>query len=263
LVSNAATGSLLSQSASAYRFDWGLDGLRAIGPGSHVIIVVDVLSFTSALDVAVSQGAAVVPCPWQDARAHELATRHDALLAVARHEMSAEQPYSLSPVSLRRLPLGATIVLPSPNGSTLAVEAATLGAHVVLAACLRNASAVAQRARSLAGDGGTISVLAAGERWGGTTGPLRPAVEDLLGAGAVLAALDPANAVSAPRCSAEAGAARAAFVSARPRLAEHITSCASGAELVAGGWAVDVAISAEHDVSRIVPELISGIFRAA
>lgn len=86
------------------------------------------------------------------------------------------------------------VELPSPNGSNLCFLAAETGAHV-LAACLRNASAVARRAQEL---GQTIGVIPGGERWGldilnagpREFGPLRPCVEDYLGAGAVLAALE-------------------------------------------------------------------------
>ncbi len=78
----------------------------------------------------------------------------------------------------------------------------------------------------------------------------------------MLAALDPAAAISAPGCSPEAAAARAAFVAARPRLAAVLADSVSGRELVASGRADDVAEAAEHDVSHAVPVLRDGAFVA-
>jgi 2-phosphosulfolactate phosphatase len=125
------------------------------------------------------------------------------------------------------------------------------GALVVLAGCLRNASAVARAARE-AGEDGPVAVVAAGERR--PDGSLRPAVEDLLGAGAVLHAL-------AGRPSPEARAAVAAF---RQRdLPGDLLACASGRELAALGRVAEVRLAAEHDVSRVVPVLRDGAFTAA
>ncbi len=169
---------------------------------------------------------------------------------------------SLSPTDLLRLARGTRLVLPSPNGAALALAAAEHGARHVLAGCLRNATAVATAAAALAG-GGPIAVIAAGERWRGATGPLRPCVEDLLGAGAVLAALDPAASISRPGCSPEAAAARAAFVAARPRLVETLLACASGTELAARGWSDDVVTAAMHDATAVVPRLTTAGFVAA
>jgi 2-phosphosulfolactate phosphatase len=247
------------QEGFAYRFDWGPNGLRSLAPHAAVVVVVDVLSFTTAVDVALGRGATVLPYKWQDGAEARFATEHGAHLAVARAEMSPQQPWSLSPVSLQSLPFGSSLVLPSPNGSALAFAAAEAGARYVLAACLRNAPAVAEAARRLARDD-SIAVIAAGERWHGETGPMRPAVEDLLGAGAVLAALDPSGATSAPRCSPEAAAARAAFVAARPLLADALAASASGRQLAELGFAGDVLVAAQHGISTVVPTLRDGRF---
>ncbi|WP_280186398.1 2-phosphosulfolactate phosphatase [Nocardia gipuzkoensis] len=182
--------------------EWGSAGAMALGPGSACVVVVDVLSFTTSVSVAVEAGTRVLPYPWRDGGAAEFAARRGAALAVGRRAVSERQPWSLSPAALRAAPVAVRLVLPSPNGS--AIAAAVSGVPVV-AACLRNAGAVA---RWIVAQGwGTaqrpVAVIAAGEHWPGRD-VLRPAVEDWLGAGAVAAAL--AREGAGP-LSPEAGAA--------------------------------------------------------
>lgn len=254
MVSDLANGErqpeFCTQHGFAYRCDWGIEGLEALAPDSAVVVVVDVLRFTSAVTCALESGARVLPYRWNDATAAEFAATHHAVLAV-RRELG--EP-SLSPTDLLTIAPGTRLVLPSPNGSTIAFRARELGVPHVLAGCLRNASATAFVARQLA-DGRAISVIAAGERWGSAQGTLRPAIEDQLGAGAILAALDPSAAVSAPRCSPEAAGARAAFLAARPLLHDTLAGCASGRELIARGWDDDVATAAALDVTNVVGTL--------
>ena len=246
-----------TQRGFAFRFDWGMEGLEALAAESAVIVVIDVLRFTTAVCCALEAGATVFPYRWRDDTAVAYATERGAALA-GRRELG--EP-SLSPTDLLTLAAGSRLVLPSPNGSTLAFAAReSSGAHV-LAGSLRNATATAEAAWRLAA-GGPISVIAAGERWSTHDGPLRPAVEDMLGAGAVLAALDPSNAVSNPCCSPEAAAARAAFVAARPRLYDMLCGCSSGQELLERGWEDDVATSAAYDVSTTVCHLAGDQFVA-
>ncbi len=258
----AAGGNDLSwyrQDGFAYRFDWGPNGLRALAPVADVVVIVDVLRFTTAVSAAVESGCAVHPYRWADDQADEYARTRGAVLAGSRDDGGP----SLSPTDLLSIECPIRLVLPSPNGSALAFAAREHGARHVLAGCLRNATATARTARRLAGASGTIAVVAAGERWRGATGPLRPAVEDLLGAGAVLASLDPAAAVSAPCCSPEAAAARAAFVAARPRLHDVLAASASGRELIARGCDDDVATSAALDVTDVAARLVDDAFVAA
>ncbi|WP_236565697.1 MULTISPECIES: 2-phosphosulfolactate phosphatase [Nocardia] len=171
--------------------------------------------------------------------------------------MSQRQPWSLSPAALRRAPVAARLLLPSPNGS--AICAAVTGVPVV-AACLRNASAVA---RWIVERGwGTVqrpvAVIAVGEHWPGRDA-LRPAVEDWLGAGAVAAAL--ARGGAGP-LSAEAAAAAAAHEGVAD-VAALIRDSASGRELARGGFAQDVAVATELDVSRVVPVRAEAAFADA
>lgn len=223
------------------RFDWGPRGLEAAGEGSDVIVVVDVLSFSTAVDVAVGRGASVWPGPLGDPEAAALARRHGAQLASAVRRPTPDAPYSLSPASLRALPAGGRLVLPSPNGGALCAAARALGA-VTLVGCLRNAAAVAAVA---AGAGRGVAVVAAGERW--PDGSLRPALEDLLGAGAVAAALGGRG----RRLSPEARAAAAAFAGAD--LPADLWRTPSARELQARGFPDDVALAAASGASTAAP----------
>ena len=232
------------------RFEWGEHGARALAQTCHVLVIVDVLSFTTAVDVAVSRGAHVLPYAGREVRqARALAEREQAVLAVDRRDMSRNNPYSLSPASLADIPSGTRLVLPSPNGSTISAIAAGAG-RTLLAGCLRNASAVARAALHL---GAAIGVVASGERW--PDGSLRPGVEDLLGAGAVMCALE-----GLPR-SAEAEIAVAAFVHARDRLGRILRDCVSGQELVQAGFPDDVELAAQLDVSGALPLYTEGAYR--
>lgn len=228
------------------RFEWGTHGLHAVGPRSHVIVIVDVLSFSTAVDVAVARGAEVFPFRWNDERASEFAASVGASLAVHRRAMSAAHPFSLSPRSLTNVSAGTGVVIPSPNGATLVLEAAELGSTVI-AGCLRNASAVARaaRERAMASSGPTtIAVIAAGERWEDAS--LRPALEDLWGAGAILSGL------SDLELSPEARVAVGCY---RVVTKEEVHECASARELRNIGFAEDVQLALEVDASTSVPTL--------
>lgn len=248
-------GDWFLQQAYGVRFEWGPYGARQLAAGAACLVVVDVLSFTTAVSVAVEAGTEVHPYPWRDETADAFARDKAAALAVGRRAATPESPWSLSPAALRRAPFTPRLVLPSPNGSAIAA-AATEGSTVV-AGCLRNATAVG---RWLARHGyGTqerpVVVIGAGERW--PDGSLRPALEDLMGAGAVIAAL---QARGAGPLSPEAAAARTCFTET-PDVAAAVTACSSGVELSRSGFADDVAIAVEPDAAEVVPVLTDGAFR--
>jgi 2-phosphosulfolactate phosphatase len=238
----------LEQAGFDPRLEWAAEGATALARACPVLVVVDVLRFTTAVEVAVARGAKVAPRAWPARTPPGEAAPVRGPRAGPEGRRSPDPgPSSLSPVSLLGTPAGARVELASPNGATVALAAAGSGA-VVLAGCLRNASAVAAAARDL---GGPVGVVAAGERR--PDGSLRPAVEDLVGAGAVLHALG-------GRPSPEARAAVAAFLDAAADLPAMLAGCASGQELAARGQAGDLALAAEHDVGRAVPVLRDGDF---
>ena len=231
--------------------EWGLHGIGALHARVAVLVVVDVLSFCTAVDVAVARGAVVHPFPFgEEAAARTEAARLGAVHA--RPRRAADGQFSLSPASLLAIAPGTKLLLPSPNGARLGFAAGcTPGRTTVLAGCLRNASAVARTARALAA-GGAVGVVPAGERWPDDTA--RFAIEDLLGAGAVLDALG-------GDLSPEAEVARDAFRSARGDLSRLLRLSVSGRELVDGGFPGDVDLAAQHDVSAVAPLLTDGAFR--
>ncbi len=235
------------------RFDWGPTGAEAVASGADIAVVIDVLSFTTTLCVAVERGMTVLPFGWKDERAAAYAEEHAATLAVGRLEGRALPPSSaasLSPAAMSQVSGIERIVLPSPNGSSISFGLADTGATVV-GACLRNRTAVAD---FLAARGGTVAVVAAGERWPDDS--LRPAVEDLWGAGAVLALLPRAD------LSPEARLAADAFLAVEASLVASVHGCAGGQELTAAGFGEDVDVAAALDVSDVVPVLEGGEFRS-
>jgi 2-phosphosulfolactate phosphatase len=233
-----------TQSPHAIRFEWGIHGVSHVANGGGVTIIVDVLSFSTCVDIVCSRNARVLPYRHKDASAAAFASAHNAVLAGGR----SDGGLSLSPQSLLEIEAGTRLVLPSPNGSTLTLACTT---PVVLAGCLRNAAAVAAFASR---HPGPVTVVAAGERW--EDGTLRPAVEDLLGAGAVIHHLQGAR-------SPEAAVAEAAFVGARSQLASILGSCASAVELVGRGFADDVRLASALNTSTCVPQLNDGAYSRA
>lgn len=250
---------VFGQAPYRVRLDWGPIGARAAQ--GDVAVVVDVLSFTTSVTVAVERGMRVFPFPWRDERAAQFARDHDAVLAVGRLEARApgvavEAP-SLSPAGLLTCAPVPRLVLPSPNGSTIA--AALNGAGEVLAGCLRNAAAVGDHVVGALEQGRAVSIVAAGERWTADDS-LRPALEDHLGAGAVAARV--VDRGHGGLLSPEARAAADLFAATRPRLLEVLRACVGGRELRTKGFAADVEVAATLDATPVVPVLTAGAFGA-
>lgn len=233
--------SVYQQQSFTARFEWGYEGVETLAPVSDLVVIIDVLSFTTCVDIVVGREGTVFPYRFKDATAADYAAEVGALLAGKRGE-----PISLSPACLASLEPGSRIVLPSPNGATCSFLAK---AHdvTVIAGSLRNASAVA-RYLNRQHPGGTVSVIACGERWP-DSGTLRPAWEDMVAAGAILSELEGRT------LSPEAQAAVAVFQSARHNLPALLEACSSGQELIVNGFSQDVALAAAYNASQAVPIL--------
>ena len=226
--------------------------MHALASRAAVIVIVDVLSFSTAVDVAVSRGAEVYPFAFD----HPEAARQAALrvgAVLAGHRDTPGNGYSLSPASLQTIPAGTRLLLPSPNGSRLAFAASRATRKTaVLAGCLRNARAVVRMARALAG-ADAIAVIPAGETW--PDGSLRPAIEDLLGAGAIIHHLE-----GTPE--PEAQIARDAYRNAGADIDHLVRLSVSGRELTDRGFSGDVDLALEENVSGTAPLLTADAFAA-
>ncbi|MEM7254370.1 MAG: 2-phosphosulfolactate phosphatase [Pseudomonadota bacterium] len=214
--------------------EWGEAGAAHLGPWAEALVVIDVLSFSTCVDVATARGMTIIPLPWRDSDAIRFAETHDAVLAARR----GEPGYTLSPASFANGRAGERVVLPSPNGARVTIVSDPIPTYV---ACLRNARAVAS---AVAKQARRIGIVPAGERWPDER--LRPCLADHLGAGAVIAGLGLSM-------TPEAAAADAIFRDMKTVLDAALHQCASGQYLIERGYAIDVEVAAQLNVSDAVP----------
>lgn len=233
-----------NQAGFDIRCEWGAKGIGQLAASSDVIIIVDVLSFTTCVSIAVDNDAVVYPFHSQDASAEEFARQHDAILASKNRQTEG---FSLSPASLLTIPANTRVVIPSPNGSTLSTMT---GTTPTLAGCLRNARAVAEAALAI---GKKVSVIPAGERWF-TDYTIRFAMEDWIGAGAVIRHLSGTK-------SFEAQAAENTYMQFRDNLRGCLEGIGSGRELIEKGFPDDVKHAAALNVSSVAPRLIDRAYQ--
>lgn len=202
------------------RLAWGRRGARAAASRGDTAVIVDVLRFTSTVATAVAHGGWVKPVDW------------------------SRGPHgSLSPLDFLDVEPGGRFEISSPNGATLCA----LGGRVV-AGSLLNARATA------AAVDGDVTVVAAGERWPDDT--LRVALEDYLGAGAILAALEGDFDPDARVCAA-------AFRAARGDLEPLLLGCPSGREHVEQGTADHVRHCARLDLYDVAVVMRDGWLQPA
>ncbi|WP_162795709.1 2-phosphosulfolactate phosphatase [Nonomuraea lactucae] len=229
--------------------EWGVTGAALAAARGDAIVVVDVLSFSTTLAIAVARGftclvysgAEIAEMGGPEAAARRLAAR-----PLSKQRRVPPGELSLSPGSLLRADPDQRVLFTSLNGASVA--AASASAPALLVSGLRNAAASARTARALLTSGAArrITVVACGEQWNsvepGVSG-LRPAVEDWQGAGLLCRRLGEAGL----SLSAEAALAAGAWESP-----DALLDCVSARELVAAGFAEDVELGMKVDVSDVV-----------
>lgn len=236
----------LSQEPYRCKLEWGRHGAREAAARGDVLVVVDTLSFSTAVVTAVHRGALIYPCAVGEDPA-EIAQSIGGEIAVGRRDVPGLGRFSLSPATYADVQPGTRIVLPSPNGATCSRHAGDV--PYLFVGALVNARAVAAAvSQALTNDDLSVTVVACGERWRPSTedGELRVAVEDYLGAGAILAYLPHAK-------SPEASVCASACTGSQGSLGEILWDCVSGRELREGGYADDVLEAARLNLYDSVP----------
>lgn len=224
-----------SQSDFEVRLEWGLPAVEHLAPDVDCVVVVDVMSFSTCVSVAIDNGALIYPYPWKDDSAIQYAEQIGA--HAASFERSANGvSYSLSPHSLKMIPTGAKLVLPSPNGSTISFRARDYGIEV-FSGCFRNMAATARECARFK----RILVIPCGERW--PDGDFRPSVEDIAAAGGIIANLGRNS------LSPEAESAAAIFRHHSEQGMSSLHLCSSARELAKRGFEADIRLCLNVDVS--------------
>ncbi len=247
---------IFAQQGYRCKLEWGQRGAQTAAERRDILVVVDVLSFSSAVVTAVQHGGLIYPCA-QDEDATAFARRVGGEAAVHRQGVPEMGRFSLSPLTYLGLSPGTRVVLASPNGATCSRYARQ--APFLFVGALLNADAVgAAVSRTLDATDLGVTVIACGERWQTPSedGTLRFALEDYLGAGAILAAIEHEK-------SPEARVCEGAFRAAAGQLAEIVWECGSGRELRAKGYGEDVWHAAQWNVYSAVPLMQDECLQAA
>lgn len=225
----------------------------AVRPVGQVCVVVDVLRASSTVTVALGRGARhVLPVASLGEARRLKRLLPDHLLCGERGGLPprgfdlGNSPREFLATSLE----GRGLVLTTSNGTRLLRRLE--GAAAVFVGCLLNRRAVARAALTEAAARGTgLLVVCAGEGGG-----RRLALEDVLGAGAIV---DAALAwIPAPALGEGARLARLAFLAAAGGLTEALRSAAHGRYLVSLGLGEDVDYCARLDAWTVVPRLERG-----
>ncbi|WP_421379432.1 2-phosphosulfolactate phosphatase [Bacillus salacetis] len=245
---------LFDQTPYDCRLEWGRRGAREAAERGDILIIVDVLSFSSAVVSALHHGALIYPYP-PDLDGIEYARLVEAEYILGRAEAARKGKPTLSPVSFNEGQGGKKYVLASLNGAYCTWIAS--GVPALLAGSLLNASAAAAAANKIRKKVNcSITIVPCGEQWSDVKGhddTLRPSVEDYLGAGAILSCLKGSK-------SPEALVCENAFNSSRSKISDLIWECGSGRELRERGFGNDVKHCSRLNALQVVPSLLGDHF---
>ena len=241
---------IFNQAPFQCRMDWAERGTIEASNRGDIIIIIDVLSFSSTVTNAVHSGVTIYPFP-KVGGIQEFGKLVGAEVCLGRKEAREENTPSLSAPSFNESFRGKKFVLSSRNGATCTKASKKVPA--LLIGCFLNVSAVAKVANKIQKEtGANITVIACGERWSRINEEpqeLRPSIEDYLCAGAILELLDGTK-------SPEARVCVSAFQCSKKDLTELLSDSSSGRELKARDFSSDVDFAIQFDKFQEVPILM-------
>ncbi len=217
----------------------------ALDSRGKVCVAIDVLRASSTVVTALALGAQEVVAVTSLRQARSLARRLGYLLCGERGGLPPPRFHlGNSPAQLRPEVVGGKgLVLTTSNGTRLLASLAE--ARAVLVGCLLNREAVARAALAM---DGPVALVCAGDGGG-----RRLALEDVIGAGAILDAalsLEPSLMLDD-----SARLAHWAFLACRDDLAEALANTQHGLRLLSLGLGEDVSFCARLDVWDVVPRM--------
>jgi len=231
-----------SQDKYEIRLEWGLSAVEHLAREVDCAVIVDVMSFSTCVSLAVDNGARIYPYPWKDESARKIGAK-----TASPDRRFSDKGYSLSPVSIQRISEGESLVLPSPNGSAISFRARDAGI-TVFSGCFRNLSATAEACSGFR----RVLVVPCGERW--PDGSIRPSVEDYAAAGGIIAAMGRGS------CSPEAQSAIAAWHFYQTQNLLPLHECSSALELQQRGFNEDIALCLEVDTAKLACQLYGDFY---
>jgi 2-phosphosulfolactate phosphatase len=245
------------QAPCEVRVEWGRRGAREAAERGDIVIIVDVLSFSTTVVTALEHGARIYPYP-PHLHGNDYAEKIGAEYILGRAEAAKIGTPTLSPVSFNQAHSHKKYVVSSLNGAYCTWIASKVPA--LLVGSFLNASSVASVANQLRSQThSNITVVPCGEQWNDVRDKedsLRPALEDYLGSGAILSYLD-------GNLSPEAQVCAGAYNQSKTKIKELIWECGSGRELRDRGYGKDVRFSSQLNIFQTVPILTKDHFVAA
>lgn len=238
---------MFDQSPNECRVEWGIRGAREAAERGDIVIIVDVLSFSSTVVSALRNGAIIYPYP-PHLDGKGFAEKLGAEYILGRAEAVRLGRPTLSPVSFNEEHADKKYVLTSLNGAFCTWAASKVPA--LLIGSLLNAESVAAYANRLRKQvGADITIVPCGEQWSDVEeneNNIRPCIEDYLGAGAILSYLEGEKSPEAVVCIG-------AFQHSKHKINELIWESGSGRELRQKGFEEDVKFCSRLNVYRTVP----------
>ncbi|HUC89010.1 MAG TPA: 2-phosphosulfolactate phosphatase [Candidatus Paceibacterota bacterium] len=161
------TDNVFNQEPFECKLDWGLNGIKEAVKRKDIIIIVDILSFSTTVTTAIHYGSEIFPFSKTEIEdIDSYAKEINAEVVLGRSEAKLYNKQSLSSLSFNKSCNGKKFLLPSRNGSTYSKIAENN--DFVFIGSIINARPVAQivnRIRKF--NKIPVTIISCGERWRG------------------------------------------------------------------------------------------------